>query len=107
MHLHKDQARHEELEKWLASQVVAVVRNKLIENGVDVELVPRITKEIAVAVADLWDGCHGLEMAGEFLSPFLTFASDNDEETVLVSSYDTTGSFLHERVASLADGGDS
>jgi hypothetical protein len=107
MHVHKDPARHDQLERWLASQFVAVVRAKLVEAGVQAELVSGLTKEIAVGVADLWDGCHGLEVDGEFLSPFLVFASDSDDETVLVRSYDDTGSFLHERVASSAERADS
>jgi len=103
MHVQKDPTRHDQLERWLAVEIVSLVRAKLIDSDVPAEIIPSLARNIAVGVADLWDGCHGLIINGEFLSPFLVFASDNDEEEVLVSSYDSTGSFLHDHVASTAD----
>ena len=103
MHVMKDPARHDQLERWLAVELVSVVRARLKAAGVPIDTIPSLTKDIAVGVADLWDGCHGLTIGNELLTPFLVFASDNDEEAVLVSSYDDTGSFLHEHVTSAAD----
>lgn len=98
MHVIQDQARHDQLERWLADQIVGLVRSRLASAGVNGEALAGLTREISVGVADLWDGCHGLSLNGDFLSPFLVFASDNDEEEVVVSSYSHTGSFLHEHV---------
>ena len=103
MHVLKDPVRHDQLERWLAVEILSLVRAKLVSSGVSTEIIPSLAKDIAVGVADLWDGCHGLTINGEFLSPFLVFASDNDEEAVLVRSYDDTGSFLHDHVASAED----
>jgi hypothetical protein len=103
MRVLKEEARHDRLERWLAQQLIAVVREKLASSGLPSDTLGQLTREIAVGVADLWDGCHGLEIDGEMLSPFLVFAVDNDEEDVLVRSYNDTGSFLHERVAQIAN----
>jgi hypothetical protein len=102
MRVLKDPIRHDQLERWLAVEILSVVKAKLAASGVSTELIPSLAKDIAVGVSDLWDGCHGLTVNGELLSPFLVFACHNDDEDVLVRSYDDAGSFLHDHVASVA-----
>jgi hypothetical protein len=105
MRVIQDPTRHDRLERWLALEIVGLVKSKLESAGVSADVASRLTKDISVGVADLWDGCHGLTIEGELLTPFLVFASDNDEEDILVGSYSHTGSFLHEHVASAATNG--
>ncbi|UWX04525.1 hypothetical protein H1235_06615 [Pseudoxanthomonas sp. NC8] len=94
-------ARHDQLERWLAQEIVSV-KGKVESSGIPWRQARPAHTGNFRGMADLWDGCHGLEIDGEAVSPFLVFAVNNDEEDVLVRSYDDTGSFLHEHVADFA-----
>lgn len=105
MRLLKDSARHKTMEHWLADRLVADIKITLEAADIEGHLHAKLTTEIALSVAEKWEGVppYLLEINGEEIAPFLVFGVANDEEDVLVRSYDGMGSFLKdETIAALA-----
>lgn len=95
MRLVKDPAQHKTLERWLAGKLVSDIMSTLEGAGVTGDLLKRLTTEVALAVAQKWEGASSaLELSGERIAPFLVFGVQNDEEDVLVRNFDEMGSFL-------------
>jgi len=96
MRLLNDSALHKTLERWLAGKLIVDIMSTLEAAGIEGELLKRLTTELALGVANKWEGTPSAqrELNGEKVAPFLVFGIQNDNEDVIVRNFDEMGSFL-------------
>jgi len=72
-------AQFDEQQAIFVSEIVARIKIKLQEGGVEQEKLEDLTASIALSITGVIDDVAGIEVDGREVHPYLTFRTDADE----------------------------
>ena len=102
MKLIVDEERFDSLQAHLVAEIVASIRDGLLEAGIkDDQVLYEATGNIAFSVAAIVDGSRIMELDGREVVPVLTFSDERNGDNLI--SAETGGSWLHEYVFGTVD----
>lgn len=100
MKIEKDDDKYDKFQEHILENIVREIKDTLEEKGVDEDLIYDITGDLAFSICAIVDSSRVMEVEGEPVLPFLTFAkSDKKEELIAMDG----GSYMHEMAFGFTD----
>ena len=83
MELKLDIEQYEHKQQVFITEIIEIIRVKLMESGLQADTVHDLTAGISMSIASIIDDTSGLESDGVNVKPFLGFRSNDDENEII------------------------
>lgn len=99
VHVEQDSSKFDELQLFLAREIVSAIKTYLEQAGLDGEKLHDATLGVAFSVAAAIDGSTIMTHEDQRVLPVLTFAKSEDPESLIGAG----GSWMHEYIGGFVD----